>query len=78
MKRKRRIHTAEFKARVALEAARGVRTVNEIAADNELHTQLVRAGLEPWERNPAQLRQVVEQDWQRWAGVVKAAGIQTG
>ena len=51
---------------------------NEIAADNELQTQLVRAGLEPWERNPAQLRQVVEQDWQRWAGVVKAAGIQTG
>lgn len=38
MKRKnRRNFTAEFKARVALEAARGVRTVNEIAAEHELH-----------------------------------------
>jgi transposase-like protein len=36
-KRKRRRFSAEFKARVALEAARGVKTVNEIAADNELH-----------------------------------------
>ena len=35
--KKRRTFSAEFKARVALEAARGVRTVNEIAADNELH-----------------------------------------
>lgn len=38
MKRKnRRTFTAEFKARVALEAARGVKTVNEIAAEHELH-----------------------------------------
>lgn len=36
-KRKRRRFSAEFKARVALEAARGVKTVNEIAVDNELH-----------------------------------------
>ena len=35
--------TAEFKARVALEAARGLRTVNEIAADNELHPNQVSA-----------------------------------
>ena len=35
--KKRRTFSAEFKARVALEAARGVRTVNENAADNELH-----------------------------------------
>ena len=41
--RKRRKFTAEFKARVALEAARGMRTVNEIAADNELHPNQVSA-----------------------------------
>ena len=33
----RRTFSAEFKARVVLEAERGVRTVNEIAAGNELH-----------------------------------------
>lgn len=37
MKKSRRKFSAEFKARVALEAARGVKTINEIAADNELH-----------------------------------------
>ena len=36
-KKNRRNFTAEFKARVALEAARGVKTVNEIAAEHELH-----------------------------------------
>ena len=44
MKRnKRRKFTPEFKARVAMEAARGVRTINEIAADNELHPTQVSA-----------------------------------
>jgi transposase len=33
MKRKRRIHTAEFKARVALEALKGVKTINQIAQE---------------------------------------------
>ena len=37
MKRKRRQHSAEFKARVALEALRGIKTVNQIAEDNEIH-----------------------------------------
>jgi transposase-like protein len=37
MKNKRRIHSAEFKARVALEAIKGIKTVQEIAADNEVH-----------------------------------------
>jgi len=36
MKRKRRHLTAEFKARVAMEALRGIRTINEIAQENEL------------------------------------------
>lgn len=33
MKRKRRTHSAEFKARVALEALKGIKTVNQIAQD---------------------------------------------
>lgn len=37
MKRKRRTHSAEFKARVAMEALRGIRPIHEIAADNEIH-----------------------------------------
>jgi transposase-like protein len=37
MNKKRRNHSAEFKARVALEAIKGVKTVQQIAADNHLH-----------------------------------------
>lgn len=37
MKRKRRNHSSEFKARVALEAIKGVKTVQQIAAENGLH-----------------------------------------
>lgn len=36
MKRKRRTHSAEFKARVALEALKGVKTINQIAQDEGL------------------------------------------
>jgi transposase len=38
---KRRQHSAEFKARVALEAVRGLKTVNEIAREHEVHPVLV-------------------------------------
>jgi transposase-like protein len=31
------MHSEEFKARMALEAIRGIKTVQQIAADNELH-----------------------------------------
>jgi transposase-like protein len=34
---KRRQHSAEFKARVALEAVKGLKTVNEIARECEVH-----------------------------------------
>lgn len=34
---KRRQHSAEFKARVALEAVKGLKTVNEIAREYEVH-----------------------------------------
>ena len=37
MNKHRRKHTAEFKARVALEAVKGLNTINEIAAKYALH-----------------------------------------
>ena len=39
--KKRRVHTAEFKAKVALEAVRGVKTVTEIAQEYGVHPVLV-------------------------------------
>jgi transposase-like protein len=36
-KQKRNTHSPEFKAKVALEAVRGVQTVNEIAQQYEVH-----------------------------------------
>lgn len=41
MKRKRRKHTAEFKARVALEAIQGLKTQSEIAKEFEIHPVMV-------------------------------------
>ena len=37
MKRQRRKHSAEFKARVALEAIKGIKTVSEISQEYEIH-----------------------------------------
>ncbi len=37
MRRKRRTHSPEFKARIALEALKEIKTVNQIAAENEIH-----------------------------------------
>jgi len=43
MKRQRKQHSAGFKAKVALEAVRGERTLNELAGQFELHpTQVVQ------------------------------------
>lgn len=39
--KKRRIHTAEFKAKVGLEVVRGVKTVTEIAQEFGVHPVLV-------------------------------------
>lgn len=36
-KTKRRIHSAEFKARVGLEALKGIKTISEIGQENEVH-----------------------------------------
>jgi transposase len=41
--KKRKIHTPEFKAKVGLEALRGVKTINQIAQDYEVHP--VQVGL---------------------------------
>ena len=43
MKRKRRHLSAEFKARVALEALKGIRTINEIAKENDVAPTQVSA-----------------------------------
>lgn len=37
MKGKRRRHDAEFKARVALEAIKGIKTIQEIAKEYDIH-----------------------------------------
>ena len=37
MKKKRRTHSPEFKARVAMEALKGIKPVHQIASENELH-----------------------------------------
>jgi transposase-like protein len=43
MKQPRRNHSAAFKARIAMDAMRGVKTVAEIAAENSLHpTQVTK------------------------------------
>jgi transposase len=41
MKKPRRNHSAQFKARIAMEALRGIKTVAEIAAENGVHPTMV-------------------------------------
>jgi len=41
MPKKRKIFTEKFKAKVALEAIRGVRTANEIASEHQIHPNQV-------------------------------------
>ena len=44
---KRRNHDAAFKARVALEALKGERTVTELAAGYEVHPTVIHQWSEP-------------------------------
>lgn len=46
-----------------------------VAGDREFHVQLIRAGLEPWVRSPAQLARVVDEDFERWKKIIKDANI---
>lgn len=39
--KKRKTHTAEFKAKIGLEAVRGLKTVNEIAQEYSVHPVMV-------------------------------------
>ena len=39
--KKRRVRGAEFKAKIGLKAVRGVKTINEIAQEHNVHPQLV-------------------------------------
>lgn len=39
--KKRKVHSAEFKGKVGLEAVRGLRTVNEIAQQHGVHPVMV-------------------------------------
>ena len=45
--KKRRIHDAGFKARVALEAVKGERTVSELAAEYGVHPTMIHQWSEP-------------------------------
>lgn len=51
MKRPRRNHSAEFKARIARDALRGVETISEIARKNNLHPVQVSAWKKELEDN---------------------------
>ena len=55
MRRPRRNHSSAFKARIAKEAIEGLKTVAEIAADNEVHVSQVSAWKKELETNMAQL-----------------------
>jgi transposase-like protein len=63
MARKRKIHTATFKAQVALAAVKNDRTANEVASQFGVHPTLVHA----WKK------QLLQGTDQVFAGGVKAA-----
>ena len=46
--KKRRNHDAGFKARVALEALKGERTMSELAAEHGVHPTMIHQRSEPW------------------------------
>jgi len=68
MSRKRRQHSKQFKFKVALEASKGVKTLNELASDYEVHPnqistwkkQLLEEGAEIFSRSPGRDQQEQE------------------
>ena len=81
-KRTRRRFSAEFKARVAMEAARGVKTVGTIADENELHPvqvsqwkkQLLESVHLVFEKDGKEARQDVEAAEKREARLERKVG----
>ncbi len=41
------------------------------------HSQLIRSGLDPWPQNATQLAKIVQDDYTKWARVIKEAKIQS-
>jgi len=54
------------------------REAQAVAEDRDFHVQLIRSGLEPWARTPAQLARVIDEDFERWRKVIQDAKIQAG
>ena len=55
MTKKRRTHSPEFKARVALEALKGIKPIHQIAAENEIHPVQVSAWKKELQERMAEL-----------------------
>lgn len=51
MKKPRRNHSAAFKARIAKEALQGIKTINQIADENQLHPVQVSTWKKELEQN---------------------------
>jgi len=71
-KGQRRKHSAEFKARIAMEAIKGIKTVAQIATENDLHpaqvtqwkTQMLEAAPGAFERSSDKSAERKEQERQ--------------
>ena len=55
MGNKRKQHSKEFKARVALEAVKGVKSLSELASEFKLHSTQIRQWKSQLTRNAAEL-----------------------
>ena len=55
---KRKVHSAEFKAKVALEMLKGKKTINELASEYEIHPSLVTTWKKQLQEQAASIFQV--------------------
>ena len=55
MGKQRKRHSKEFKARVALEALRGMKTLSELASEHKLHPTQVRQWKAQLQNNASEL-----------------------